>query len=112
MPPVALTGGNDVIDIEREELLTLKEAKRLPFFRKNGKSPDLATVYRWTMPNGCRGVRLESIQVAGCRMTSREACVRFIQNLSTATDPTAYTTPAQDTRRRESAERELAAAGI
>lgn len=103
-----------MIDFERESLLTLKEARKLPVLRRNGKQPDLATLYRWSMPNGCRGVRLDTAQVGGVRMTSKEAVLRFIGELTRRArgDAESYPTTVQRERDHHAAEQELAGAGF
>ena len=42
---------------------------------------DVATLYRWAS-HGCRGVRLETIQIGGTKCTSREALDRSFEELS------------------------------
>ena len=42
---------------------------------------ELATLYRWAT-HGCRGVRLETIQIGGTKCTSQEALQRFFNRLS------------------------------
>lgn len=65
-----------------EKLLPLSEvAKYVP--RRNGKKVHISTLYRWST-TGCRGVLLETIQVGATRVSSREAVIRFIQELTAA----------------------------
>jgi hypothetical protein len=59
-----------------ENLVSLTEATKLLPRRRKGKRPNVVTVYRWSTI-GCRGVKLETIQVGGTRCTSREALQRF-----------------------------------
>src|SRR5262245_54036015 len=64
-----------MIDIEKEQLLTLEEAaKRLP--GRSGKRQSIQTMYRWVykgvLRNGER-VRLESVLIGKSRFTSAEA---------------------------------------
>ena len=74
-----------MIDISSERVVTLTAAtKHLPE-RRAGKRPNVATLYRWTN-DGCRGVRLETIQVGACRCTSLEALQRFFDALTAAAD--------------------------
>jgi len=99
-----------MIDTQTEELLSLAEAAKLLPRRRAGKRPHVSCLYRWTA-GGCRGVRLESVQVGGTRCTSREALSRFFARLS-GEQPEAP--PATTTARRKQiarAEAELRKAG-
>jgi hypothetical protein len=72
-----------MIDHEVETVLSLTDAAaRLPR-RRGGKRVNVATLYRWST-HGCRGVRLETIQIGGTKCTSVEALQRFFLEL---TDP-------------------------
>jgi hypothetical protein len=97
-----------VIDVELESLLTFREARKLPILRRDGRQPDLATLYRWSSV-GCRGVVLDSCQLGSTRMTSREAIVRFITALS---DRAPVSSRPSAGRSHEAAVRELQADGI
>ncbi len=63
-----------------EELLTLADAASELPRRRLGRRPDVSTLHRW-VTRGLRGVRLEAVQVGGCRCTSREALLRFFEQL-------------------------------
>jgi len=97
-----------MIEIEKENVLSLTEAaKRLPR-RRAGKRPHVSTLYRWAQ-RGLHGVRLETLQVGGSRCTSIEALERFFVALG---DPatTAQTTPRASRRKQiEDAARKLEA---
>lgn len=70
-----------MIDVTTEEILSLNEARnRLPK-RRQGKRPDVSTLYRWGY-RGCKGVKLETIQIGGTKCTSVEALARFFAKLS------------------------------
>jgi hypothetical protein len=70
-----------MIDHEVETVLSLTDAAaRLPR-RRGGKRVNVATLYRWAS-NGCRGVRLETIQIGGTRCTSMQALQRFFDRLT------------------------------
>lgn len=72
-----------MIDIANEQLISLAEAAQmLPCGRKD-RYPNVKTVYAWTK-NGCRGILLATVQLAGRRATSKEAVHRFIQALTAA----------------------------
>jgi hypothetical protein len=65
-----------VIDFTHETLLNLFEARsQFPGI------PHLNTIRRWTL-QGFRGVVLESLKIGSRRYTTREAVVRFINQLS------------------------------
>jgi hypothetical protein len=106
-----------MIDVSAEQVVSLTEAaKRLPT-RRQGKRPNVATLYRWTAI-GCRGLILESCQIGGTRCTSVEALQRFFDALTEATGaPQARQASSRIPSRQrqaavEKAERRLAAAGI
>lgn len=70
-----------MIDINVETIISLAEAASFLPRRRAGKKPHVSCIYRWTT-QGCRGVRLESVQIGGTRCTSREALSRFFERLS------------------------------
>lgn len=70
-----------MIDMAKEEVISLTQAaKQLPQ-RRQGKRPHVATLYRWAS-RGLRGIQLETIQVGGTLCTSLEALQRFFEQLS------------------------------
>lgn len=89
-----------MIDIENDNLLTLRQAtKKVP-----GK-PHISTVYRWTANK-----KLDSIKVGGKRFTSVQAIRLFIERCTgrkLSSQPTG-----QCMKRVTNAERELAEDGI
>jgi hypothetical protein len=97
------------IDIQNEELLTLKQAAQ---FLPN--RPHIATLIRWWQ-RGCRGVKLTTILIGGQRYTSKEALQRFIEQTTAAADgapaPRAESSKARE-KRLAKVEAELSAAGI
>ena len=100
-----------MIDIATEHVISFADAPQHLPRRRGGKRPNIATIYRWASA-GCKGVRLESIQLGGTKCTSIEALQRFFDRL---TNPTAtVTAPTSRARRRAigDAERQLDAAGI
>jgi hypothetical protein len=99
-------------EILHEQVLSLKEAARLPFLRRGGKPMAFSTIWRWSL-KGCAGVRLETVRIGGRTATSIEAVERFIERLSSGTPaPITTSTPGQRTRRQAKAEDRLEAAGI
>ena len=102
-----------MIDLTKEELLTLKDACQLLPRRRRGRKPSFSTIWRWAL-HGARGVRLETLRCGGTLCTSREALQRFFDKLSER-DGTmqpeqqpSYRTPGQRQRAVEQAERKLA----
>jgi Protein of unknown function (DUF1580) len=70
-----------MIEHETETVLSLTDAAaRLPR-RRGGKRVNVATLYRWAS-HGCRGVRLETLQIGGTKCTSLEALQRFFDRLT------------------------------
>jgi len=63
-----------MIDIEKEELLSL--AKAAEELKVSRRAMATSTLYRWTS-SGCRGILLEFVQVGGVRCTSKAALTRF-----------------------------------
>lgn len=106
-----------MIDPLTEQIISLREATKCLPVRRRGKPVHISCIYRWTL-SGCKGIKLESIQVGGTRCTSREALGRFFERLSRATGidadhsfPAVRTT-SQRTRDDARAERELIEAGF
>ncbi len=104
------------IDIYREDLIDLREAAKLPPFKRAGRAAHVATLYRHAQhgakaANGAR-VRLEVVRVPSGLRTSREAVVRFISALSGTGRP--LPRPATEQRQKQiaQAEAELAADGF
>lgn len=103
-----------MIDALSEQIISLTEAAKILPQRRGGKRPHVSCVYRWTL-SGCRGVKLESIQVGGTRCTSREALGRFFERLSHAAgtdrDLPTVRTPSQRAKASARAAEELIKAG-
>lgn len=72
-----------MIDIEREELVTLAQAAKFYPNRRGGWGVDPATIWRHTT-KGVRGERLDFLMCGGTRMTSREAVLRFFAAVTAA----------------------------
>lgn len=82
-----------MIDIGHEQLVSLRDVRKLLPARSNGKRIHISAVYRWVQ-RGVGGTRLEVIRVGGTTYTSREALQRFasppaeqcqVANLNSAT---------------------------
>jgi Protein of unknown function (DUF1580) len=76
-------GRHEMIDTTAETILTLAHAADELPRRRRGRKTNISTLYRWSQV-GCRGIRLETIQIGGTRCTSREALQRFFERLSQA----------------------------
>lgn len=103
------------IDFTNEKPISLLEAAALPQIprRRSGKPIHVSCLYRWAQ-RGCRGIKLEILQVGGTTCTSLEALQRFFERLTAARngEPTPVRTSAARTRAITNAERELEQAGI
>ncbi len=100
-----------MIDILSEKVVSFTEATGHLPRRRKGKRPHVATVYRWAQ-KGCKGVRLETIQVGGTKCTSLEALQRFFEQLTQRDETPVPTTPKAGARSVSDAKRTLAEAGI
>ena len=104
-----------MIDPLTEQIVSLTDAAKLLPARRGGKRPHVSCLYRWTV-SGCKGIKLESLQVGGTRCTSREALARFFERLGQATlsdrDLPTVRTPSQRARANAQAERELTETGF
>jgi len=71
-----------MIDIKRETLISLREARK-----EFPTRPSLPTLWRWIV-TGVRGVVLDSVRIGGRRFTSKEGIQRFLEASSgqTATE--------------------------
>jgi Protein of unknown function (DUF1580) len=63
--------------------ITLTQAAAELPRRRGGRQTNVSTLYRWTTA-GCRGVKLEYVQVGATRCTTREALARFFERLTEA----------------------------
>ena len=99
-----------MIDLQREELLTLTEAsKALPAV--DGKRPHISTLWRWCRV-GLGGVKLEYVRLGRRICTSRQALGRFAQSLADADAPPSSATRPDDDASVRQAETYLVREGI
>jgi Protein of unknown function (DUF1580) len=70
-----------MIDFRQETIVTMNQAARVVPKRRRGRPAHAATLYRWAS-RGCRGIKLEFIQVGGSKCTSLQALQRFFDQLS------------------------------
>lgn len=69
-----------MIDIDREELLTLARAARyVP--RRRGRKVHGTTLWRWCV-RGYQGLRLEAVRTPAGWATTRQAVQRFLAELA------------------------------
>jgi len=86
-----------MIEIGKENLITLKDAADLLPRRRRGKKPSFTCLWRWA-EKGVRGVKLDVIRVGATLCTSHEALQRFCNALTEKdgfTHNTALRTPAR-----------------
>jgi len=100
------------IDLTKEKLISFREAVELLPRRRRGRKVHVATLYRWAT-HGLHGVRLETVQCGGTRVTTIEALQRFFRQLEGQRDdvksPRTYAKRCRDSGR---AVEQLAAEGI
>jgi Protein of unknown function (DUF1580) len=103
-----------MIDPSLEAPITLRTAAKLPQLRRDGKMPHLSAMYRWCA-SGIRGVKLESLVIAGSRCTTSEAIDRWILALTAKAEGMSAAperrTQIQRQRNSERADQQLAKAG-
>jgi len=80
-----------MIDFREERIFPLGQAPREAPPRRPGKPLHKSTFHRWATI-GCKGVRLETLQVGGTRCTSAEALQRFFDRLSSLRPPCRHVT--------------------
>ncbi len=107
-----------MIDHVGESLVTFPDAAKILPRRRQGKKTSVTTLYRWSTV-GCRGIRLETIQIGATRCTSKEALQRFFERLSQPEQIDAarqalpaLRTPTQRERASTEAGRKLAELGV
>lgn len=88
-----------MIDITKEQPLTLREVAKLIRSPRTNKPLHLSTIHRW-VKDGVNGIRLESALYGGSRVTTLEAVNRFIRRRSLDQGSPANTDPAPDRRAR------------
>ena len=106
-------------DLFSEELISLTQAAKILPARRAGKKTTVNCLYRWTT-HGCRGVKLESVQIGSTRCCTKQSLQRFFEQLTareancrlTTLVPQPAKLPANRRRQVEAAEKNLDAAGI
>jgi hypothetical protein len=80
-------------DLEQgEEPLSSQMVTRESVFHRDGNPPSLGKIHRLHL-TGLNGVRLEGARIAGAKVTTRRAIMRFIRRLSGAEPSTPATNP-------------------
>ena len=104
--------GANMIDLEHESLLTLNEARRLPWLKsRRGNAVSLCTLNRWRS-RGVGGVVLETAKIGGTVVTSTEAVLRFVERLSPSAVSHRTLTPSQRASAVSAGEKRLDQAGV
>ena len=102
-----------MIDISTEPLIALADVPThpsLPKKRRGGRGIHVSCVYRWAQ-RGCKGVRLEVVQVGGTKCTSVAALSRFFAALGGEQDQPSPRSPKSKRAATERAKAELTKAG-
>jgi hypothetical protein len=101
-----------MIDASHEALISLADVPGHLPNRRGGKRPHVSCIYRWAQ-RGIRGVRLETLQCGGTKVTSSEALQRFFERLGAVDSGEAppVRTSTQRQRASEKASQDLAAQG-
>jgi hypothetical protein len=100
----------DMIDLEKEPLLSLAQAARL-LPRRRGKKVCATTVWRWCV-HGHRGVLLEALRTPAGWATTAAAVGRFLAELARQDRQQKTRDPSQPLQSREWARAYLEANGI
>lgn len=69
-----------MIQIDSERLIALADVPAILPRRRGGKRVNSSCIYRWAQ-RGLRGIRLETLQCGGTKVTSKEALARFFRRL-------------------------------
>jgi len=101
-----------MIDSAHENLISLADVPGHLPDRRGGKRPHVSCIYRWAQ-RGIRGVRLETLQCGGTKVTSSEALQRFFERLGAVDsgEPQPVRTSMQRQRESEKASQYLAGEG-
>jgi len=103
-----------MVDIATEKVEALADCTKYVPLRRGQKRVHLATLYRWA-ERGCKGVKLEVLQVGGTKCSSAAALQRFFERLSAQANGEPVAPQGRTTRQRTKAaakaNAELQAAG-
>lgn len=70
-----------MIDINAEELVTLRQAARMLPKRRQDRPIHVSTLFRWVQA-GVKGIKLEHVVIGGALHTSKQALQRFADALT------------------------------
>ncbi len=76
-------GADLMIDLQNETIIAIQQVPDMAVFAHRPKRLTLVTIYSWM--KGLRGVRLETVMIAGRRCTTTQAVERFIYATSSRT---------------------------
>lgn len=96
--------------MQNNAFISLGQARRLPILQRDGRGPDLTTLWRWCL-HGVRGgaIKLASWQIGRLRVTTEQAVREFLAALNSAPLPDAGE---QRQARAKAAQARLAKVGI
>lgn len=69
-----------MIQVTEETMMSIADAAE--WLQTRGVTANRVTLYGWASASGCRGVRLETLQIGKRRHTSQEALQRFFEQLT------------------------------
>jgi len=70
-----------MINVLLEDIVTLQDATLLFPRRRRGCKPSFGCVWRW-VTSGLHGVKLEAVKCGNSTCTSKQAIVRFVEQLT------------------------------
>jgi hypothetical protein len=101
-----------MIDLMKENIMSLAEATKHVPPSRGGRKTHLSTILRWVV-KGVKGVRLEAVRLGGRWVTSEQALQRFAERSTpNLADPHLPRSPKQRDTAFRRAERRLEKAGI
>lgn len=108
---VLLAGPHAMIDLDRQEYISLRTAAKLvPSVRAPGSCIHISTVVRWAK-RGVRGRKLATCMIGGTRCTTRADLDRFLAELNEGT-PGVLVAPTRDPKRAHRTARILEREGL
>ena len=99
-----------MIDISTEDLIPVRDIPNHVPKQPSGKKIHLSACYRWMKP-GIQGIRLETLFIAGCRYSSKQALNRFWHRVTEAKDGVKIGSTSCSRKTKSTSEKELNDAG-
>ncbi len=99
-----------MIDITSEELILVRDIPSHLPKQPSGKKLHISAIYRW-MKTGIQGERLETVFIAGCRYSSKQALNRYWSRVTQAKDGVRHEANKAAKRDKSTANHELEKAG-